>query len=400
MAGAFNKLSATAIKAGLPDGWHSDGGGLYLLVDSAPRWVFRYRWKAPGSSGTGKRRHMGLGPLRDVTLAQARAKAAKARELLRERRDPLETRDAGAVNPTTFGQVADGYIDAMAPQFRNAKHLWQWRQTLGDDYCRALRARPVSEVSTEDVLAVITPIWLTKAETAARLRGRIERVLDAARAKGLRSGENPARWRGHMDHLLPRRQKLQRGHHAALLRDGVAALIEELRARKTVASLCLEFTILTAARTGEAIGARWEEIDGDLWTVPAERMKAKRAHRVPLSRRAIEVLDILRPAGSVWCFPGQRRGHHISNMAMLVLLRKAGLAVTVHGFRSTFRDWAGDCTAFPREIIEAALAHVVGDSTEAAYRRGDALERRRELMEAWARFCEPMVADNVVRLRG
>jgi integrase len=399
--GAINKLTASKLPK-LGPGRHGDGGGLYLDVDRyGRRWVFRYRWRAPGEAGEGKRREMGLGPLRDVSLAQARVMAGKARELLRMRRDPVEARSRGeALDKPSFGSVADEYMAAMAPQFRNAKHIWQWRQTLGDAYCRSLRARPIDEIETADVLAVLQPIWLAKMETAARLRGRIERVLDAAKARGLRSGENPARWRGHLDHLLPRRQKLQRGHHRALPVGEMAEFVARLRERQTTAAWCLEFVILTACRTGEAIGARWEEIDGDVWTIPAERMKAKRAHRVPLSRRAVSILEVMRQHGSEWVFPGQHLRRHLSNMAMLVMLRDMGSSVTVHGFRSTFRDWAGDHTSFPREIIETALAHAVGSATEAAYRRGDALERRRDLMEAWAGYCEPEQASNVVRLRG
>ena len=393
MARGINKLGSRWVQSVTKPGRYSDGGGLYLVVDAhGKRWVFMY-------VRGGRRTEMGLGPLRDVPLAKARELALQARQVLLAGGSPREAR-RDVLAPPTFGQAADSYIDAMSPQFKNAKHLWQWRQTLGDGYCRSLRARPVDAVTTEDVLAVLSPIWLTKAETAARLRGRIERVLDAARAKGQRSGENPARWKGHLKLLLPARQELQRGHHAALPATEVPGMIERLRARDTVAATCLEFTILTVARTGEAIHLRWDEIDGDLWTIPASRMKAKRPHRVPLSRRALAILDEMLPLDSEWVFPGQKRGRPLSNMAMLVLLRDMDLAVTVHGFRSTFRDWAGDHTRFPREVIEAALAHTVGSDTERAYRRGDALDRRRELLEAWASYCEPSVAGNVVRLRG
>lgn len=401
MAGAINKLTSAKVAGKLAPGRYGDGGGLYLDVDTyGKRWVFRYRWREPGAEGPGRHREMGLGPLRDVTLAQARQKAAQAREQLRARQDPIKARESAPAAHVSFGDMADRYIDAMAPTFRNAKHLWQWKQTLGDAYCASLRPIPVDRVETSHVLAVLTPIWIIKAETADRLRGRIERVLDAAKAQGLRSGENPARWRGHLNHLLPARKKLARGHFAALPRQDVPALIARLRSRRTVAAWCLEFVILTAARTGEAIGMRWEELDGDVWTIPAERMKAKRPHRVPLSGRALEILQAMREHGSQWVFPGQHRRKHLSNMAMLVMLRDLDVPVTVHGFRSTFRDWAGDCTSYPKEIIETCLAHVVGDATEAAYRRGDALERRRELMEAWAQFCEPEQTGNVVRLRG
>jgi integrase len=399
--GAINKLTAAALRSELANGWHSDGGGLYLFVDGpAPRWVFRYRWKATGEAGAGKRRHMGLGPLRDVTLAQARAKAAACRDLLRQRKDPMEVRDASGITAPTFGKVADDYIRSMEPTFRNRKHREQWWMTLGDAYCKDLRAVPIDRVVVAHVLAVLSPIWLTKAETASRIRGRIERVIDSATARGQRAGDNPARWKGHLSHLLPTRRQLQRGHYAAMPRDEIAAFVGRLRAWNTVSSYALEFAILTAGRTGEVIGARWEEIAGDVWIIPGSRMKSRREHRVPLCRRALAILERMRVHGTVWCFPGQKHGQHISNMTMLKLLRDMGVVATVHGFRSTFRDWAGDCTSYPREIIEAALAHSVGDKTEAAYRRGDALDRRRALMAAWEMFCEPEAAANVIRLRG
>lgn len=391
MPQGINRLSPKRVASIKDHGRHADGGGLYLVVDQyGKRWAFLY-------TRAGRRAELGLGPLRDVGLAEARELAAAARGALRKGLDP---RSARATRVPTFGECADAYLSSMAPQFKNQKHLWQWGQTLGDAYCRAIRSKPVDQITTEDVLGVLSPIWVAKNETAARLRGRIERVLDAARAKGHRSGENPARWRGHLDHLLPRRQKLQRGHHRAIPASEVPELIRRLRETDTVAAACLEWCILTACRTGEAIGARWDEVDGDLWTIPAARMKAKRPHRVPLTPRCIAILDELRQMGSEWVFPGQRRGRPLSNMAMLELLRRLEVDATTHGFRSTFRDWAGDHTSFPREIIEAALAHVVGSETERAYRRGDALERRRDLMAAWAGFCEPAAAPNVVRLRG
>lgn len=391
MTSGLHRLSPKRVQSVKDHGRHADGGGLYLVVDQyGKRWVFMW-------VRAGRRSEMGLGPVRDVTLAEAREMAAAARGALRKGSDPRSARKS---RPPTFGECADSFLKAMAPQFKNAKHLWQWGQTLGDAYCGAIRSKPVDQITTEDVLAVLMPVWSAKNETAARLRGRIERVLDAARAKGQRSGENPARWRGHLDHLLPRRQKLQRGHHRAIPASEVPDLIRRLREVDTVAAVCLEWCILTACRTGEAIGARWEEIDGDLWTIPAERMKAKRPHRVPLTPRCLTILDELRQMGSVWVFPGQRRGKPLSNMAMLELLRRLSVDATTHGFRSTFRDWAGDHTSFPREIIEAALAHTVGSETERAYRRGDALERRRDLMAAWASYCEPASPANVVRLRG
>jgi len=258
------------------------------------------------------------------------------------------------------------------------------------NYAAPLRSKPINEIGTDDVLGVLTPLWQSKSETTSRLRGRIERVLDAARAKGLRSGENPARWRGHLDHLLPKRHKLTRGHHAAMPYVDVPAFMVDLRGREAVAALALEFLILTAARSSEVMGAVWSEIDRDakIWTIPASRMKAGREHRVPLTAQALAILDgIEKVRTSDYVFPGQKCGRPLSVLALAMRLRRMKVEnATVHGFRSSFWDWAGERTAFPREVAEAALAHVVGDETERAYRRGDALEKRRKLMEAWAGF--------------
>ena len=270
-------------------------------------------------------------------------------------------------------------------------------------YCAPLRSRPVDEIDTAAVLEVLKPLWAKVPETASRLRGRIETVLDAARARDLigQHEANPARWRGHLDKLLPKRQKLTRGHHAAMPFAGVPKFLANLRKRDAVAALALEFTILTAARTNETLGARWDEIElkQGIWTVPAARMKGGRAHRVPLSNRALAVLKQLDAARTgEYVFPGQRPGRPLSSMAMEMILRRMKVeGVTVHGFRSSFRDWHGEVSTFPREIAEAALAHVAGDQTERAYRRGDALEKRRKLMEAWAIYCEPKMG-NVVSI--
>jgi integrase len=283
--------------------------------------------------------------------------------------------------------------------FRNEKHKAQWKSTLAT-YAAPLKDKPVDTIGTDDVLAVLKPIWTTKPETASRVRGRIEKVLDAAKAKGFRQGENPARWRGHLDHLLPRQSKLARRHHAAMPYERVAAFIGELRQRESVAAPALEFCILTAARTGEVLGARWSEIDLDkrVWTLPPDRMKAGREHRVPLSDRAMSILRKLQEAKSGdFVFPGQVRNKPLSNVAMdMVIRRLKPENVTVHGFRSSFRDWAGNVSSFPREIVETALAHVIGDKAEQAYRRSDALDKRRKLMEAWAAYCEPKAPNNVV----
>lgn len=400
MGRTLHKLIKRRIDGDLAPGRYGDGGGLYLDVDTyGRRWMFVFRWKRPGVRGPGKPREMGLGSLSVVSLADARQLAQEARTLLARRIDPIEARRSGSQSEITFGQLADDYVDAMEPQFRNAKHVAQWRSTLSDTYCKRLRSRPVDAVSVDDVLAVLRPIWSTTPETASRLRGRIERVLDSARARGLRSGENPARWRGHLDHLLPRRKGLVRGHHAAMPFADLPSFMSEVRASESMSALALEFTILTAARTGETIGAMWSEIKDDVWIIPAERMKAKREHRVPLTARVVEILATTRQRGSEWCFPGHDRRKPLSNMAMLELVRGLRPGLTVHGFRSTFRDWAGDATGFPRDLVELALAHAIEDRTEAAYRRSDALDRRRKLMEAWARYCLPAVG-NVVKLRG
>ncbi|MBB3770999.1 integrase [Angulomicrobium tetraedrale] len=398
MAREVNKLSTRGVLALRKPGRHSDGGGLYLVVDpsGAKRWLFLFRWQ-------GKLKEMGLGGLTSVSLSVARDAAADARRLVAAGLNPIEQRRAAeaAASVVTFGDFSDQMIDDIESGFRNEKHRWQWRHTL-EVYAASLRPIAIAGVNTEHVLKVLQPLWQTKQETASRLRGRIERVLDAGRAKGLRAGENPARWRGHLDSLLPRRKKLQRGHHPAMPYAEVPAFITELRKREALSALMLEFTILTAARSGEVIAATWGEIDrkAKIWTVPPERMKAGKEHRVPLSERALEILDrvelLRREDGYV--FPGPRKGKPHSNMAMLALLQKRMdmESITVHGFRSSFRDWAGELTTFPREVAEAALAHVVGDEVERAYRRGDALEKRRKLMDAWAKFIGTTPAANVV----
>lgn len=398
MALALNKLSARGVTAITKPGRHGDGGGLYLVVDKsgAKRWVFLYRRE-------GTLREMGLGGLKSVSLARARELAAEARVNLQAGIDPITAKNNAPVAVPTFGEEADDFIDAMGPQFRNAKHLDQWKMTL-KVYAAPLRSKRVDQISTADVLEVLKPIWLTKPETAARLRGRIERVLDAAKAKGHRSGQNPALWRGHLDNLLPKRRKLSRGHHAAMPYERVPAFVADLRERDAMAARALEFTILTAARTGETFGATWREIDLEaaIWTIPRERMKAGREHRVPLTARAVQILTELSELSTgpdAYVFPGQKKGRPLSVMAMDMILRRMDIEFTVHGFRSSFRDWAGEETSFPREVAEAALAHVVGDETERAYRRGDALEKRRKLMIAWANYCEPKKPGNVLELK-
>lgn len=398
MAREINKLSALAVKALATPGRHGDGGGLYLVVDrgGAKRWAFIYR-----DRHTKKLREMGLGGLRSVTLARAREKAAAARATLAAGKDPLtEKVEVDGAKVPTFGEVADQLIESLEPSWRNAKHAAQWRSTL-KIHCEPIRELPVDAVTSELVLRVLQPIWQRIPETAGRVRGRIEMVLDAAKAKGHRQGENPARWRGHLDKLLPARRKLVRGHQPAMPFEHVSAFVGDLRKREAIAARALEWVILTAARTGEAIGALWSEIDRErgVWTIPGfdlqtgRRMKGGRQHQVPLSPRCMEILAEMEKFGTTGLvFPGQNPDEPLSDMALLMLLRRMGMRhATVHGFRSTFRDWCGECTNFPRDVAELALAHVVGDQTEAAYRRATALEKRRKLMEAWAAYCEPKV---------
>jgi integrase len=391
------KLTARAAATTKP-GRHGDGRGLWLVVShsGARKWVFRF-------THCGRVTEMGLGNAA-VSLAHAREKAAVARKLVAAGVNPIEARREAeriAAGKPTFGQCADALLAAKASEWRNEKHRQQWKMTL-ETYAAPLRSRPVNEIDTEAVLGVLQPLWRTTPETASRLRGRIEAVLDAARAKGhiARNEANPARWRGHLDKLLPKRQKLTRGHHAAMAFDGVPEFIGQLREREATAAMALEFAILTAARSGEVLGARWAEMDmvAKVWTVPAARMKAGCEHRVPLSCRALAILDVL-AKGKVgeFIFAGQTAGKPLSGMAMEMVLRRMKVGgVTVHGFRSAFRDWCGEATSFPRELAEAALAHAAGDATERAYRRGDALEKRRKLMEAWAGFCEPRAAGSKV----
>ena len=349
MKGKLTDRKVQTAKAGK----YADGGNLYLKVaeSGARKWVFRFQWQ-------GRAKERGLGSASDVPLAEARARAAAARLLLAQGVNPIEAarRENGV---PTFGEMADEVCNTLAAGFRNEKHRAQWKTTL-QTHGAALRSIRVDSIDTFDVLAVLKPIWRSKGETASRLRGRIEKVLDAAKARGFRSSENPARWRGHLDHLLPARQRLRRGHHAALPYIQVPAFLGELRDRQAVAALALEFLILTAARSGEVKGAVWSEIDlrNRVWNIPGERMKAARPHSVPLCGRAVEILETVRPMQtSEYVFPGQKPAQPLSSMAFAMLLRRVGKDVTTHGFRSSFRDWAGNETSFPRELAEHALAH-------------------------------------------
>ena len=387
MAKTVNRLTDRKVKSLKDPGLHADGNGLYLRVDAggAKRWTLIFQWR-------GARKEMGLGGYQTVSLSDAREAALAARKLVQEGVNPIEARKVSAAsdNVKTFGCVADDLVDDLKAGWRNPKHAAQWTMTLRDYV--TFRDKPVELVDTEDVLASLKPLWHTVPDTANRLRGRIERVLDAAKAKGLRSGENPARWRGHLMHLLPAPKKLERGHHAALAYGDAPAFYQRVKARPALAAQALQLTMLTACRSGEALNATWGEIDLEVgvWTIPAARMKAGQEHRVPLADAATALLKSLRPeqpASADWIFPGVKDGRPLSNMAMEMLLRRLERRdITVHGFRSTFSDWAHDTTAFASETIEQSLAHVVGSAVLRAYRRGNAFDKRRELMVAWADY--------------
>jgi integrase len=394
MARASNRLSAVEVKNAIEKGMHHDGGGLYLQVSAggAKSWIFRFMLD-------GRAREMGLGPLHTIPLAEARKRAAECRKMRLDGMDPIEARSTQrgqkkleAAKAMTFDACAAAYIDAHKAGWQNAKHREQWPNTLNTYASPVFGSVPVQAVDVGLVMRALEPIWQTKPETASRLRGRIEAVLDWATAREYRKGENPARWRGHLDKLLPARSKVRKvEHHPALPYDELADFVVELRRQEGIAARALEFLILTAARTGEVIGARWDEVDLEekIWVVPAARMKAGREHRVPLSAAAVAILEEMKQIReSDFVFPGGKKGKPLSNMAMLAVLKRMDRGeLTAHGFRSSFRDWAAERTNFPHEVAEMALAHTVGDKVEAAYRRGDLFQKRRQIMEAWARFC-------------
>ena len=412
-----NALTALKIKKLTRPGLYADGAGLCLQVQPGPTkaWVFRYMLDR-------KPHKMGLGPLALVPLVEAREKALTARRLLLAGIDPLEARAgeranaaAEALRAITFKQCAERFVADHRPSWKNEKHADQWGSTIATYAEPIIGALTVQAIDTGAVMRVLeqerldknkkpTPLWQLRPETAYRLRGRIEQILDWATARGYRTGENPARWRGHIDKLLPGRSKIaRRKHHPALPYFEIGSFIATLRERKAIASKALEFTILTAARTGEVIGARRPEFDlqNRMWIVPSARMKSGRDHRVPLSERALEIISSL-PAEGEFVFAGRQPETSLSNMAMLETLKDMGRSdITVHGFRSTFRDWGSEMTAYPHEVLEMALAHVVDDKVEAAYRRGDLLEKRRRLMTEWANFClTPSSTAQVLSIRG
>jgi integrase len=396
MARQTERLSALKVEKTNKPGMYADGGGLYLRVTpaGAKNWVLRYMLDS-------RPRWMGLGPFALYGLQEARARALDARRKRHDGIDPIEARRAeraqqrlDAAKAITFEQCAETYIASHRAGWRNEKHKYQWSATLSSYAYPVIGVLAVQAVDTGLVLKVLEPIWAAKPETAGRLRQRMESILDFARVRGYRDGENPARWRGHLDKLLPARSKVRAvEHHAALPYTQLPGLLMGLREREAVSARALEFLILTAGRTAEVIGARWNEIDllDKIWTVPAGRMKSARPHRVPLSSRAIAILQEVQEApesDNGFVFPGPRPGKPLSNVAFLRLLGRMGLHnLTVHGFRSSFRDWAAERTNYPNHVVEMALAHAVSDKVEAAYRRGDLFEKRRRLMAQWAAFC-------------
>jgi integrase len=381
-----NALTALAVKNAKGSGRLADGGGLYLsLSGGGKRWTFIYRWN-------GKRREMGLGSASTVTLSAARTLASAARSDLAAGLDPVTARNTGRAiadpRASTFGTYAEAYIASVEGGWRNEKHRQQWRSSL-KMHAATLTNLDLNAISTDHVLAVLQPIWSDKPETASRVRGRIERILNAAKARGLRDRDaaNPAQWRGHLDILLPLRSKLSRGHHRALPYADLPVFMQQLLGRPAMAAKALRFLILCASRSGEVLGARWGEIEGGVWTVPGNRMKGGRPHTVPLSDAALMlVAGLERGKPTDYIFHGGEAERPMSNMCLAMLLRRMNVEVTAHGFRSSFKDWAANETNHADELSEEALAHTVGSAVRRAYRRGEALERRRQLMNDWAAY--------------
>lgn len=424
MGSGLNKLSAARVAKCSQPGYLIDGGGLYLQVavrtakrspekkrpateDVTKSWVFRYRDRA-----THKKVHeLGLGPFPDVSLDEARTRASELRRTLRGGNDPKAERDAKraekraeAAKGMTFDEAAAACIADKRSGWKNAKHADQWTNTIATYVSPMIGSLPVSVIDLPLIRKVLDPIWTSKNETASRVRQRMETVLAWATVSGFRTGENPARWRGHLDQLLQKPSKVQKEeHHPALPYAEIGEFMTALHGQTGIAALALEFTILTAARTGEVIAARWDELDQKklIWTVPAERMKAGKEHTIPLSARAAEIVKGLwKTREGEFVFPGGKADAPLSNMAMSANLKRMNRTdVTVHGFRSTFRDWAGEQTNFPREIIEHALAHQLKDKAEAAYSRSTMPEKRRKLMEAWAKYCATKESGAAAKVR-
>lgn len=405
MAKSIHRLSALTVRTVTRPGLHADGAGLYLQVGTrgSKSWLYRY-------TRNGRARTMGLGSVNAVTLAEARDLAENCRRALARGIDPIDARQEEhrrqrleAARVMTFKNCAEAYIQAHEAGWRNEKHAGQWNATLANYVYPVFGDLPVQVVDTALVIRVLEPIWRTKTETASRVRGRIEAVLDWATSRKYRQGDNPARWKGHMENLLPPRSKVRRVvHHPALPFEETGTFMAELRRQDGIAARGLEFQVLTAARTGEVIGARWGEFDlgKKVWTIPAERMKSGKQHRVPLSSAALAILEKMREVRqSDFVFPGAVSRKPLSSMAFLQLLKRMKRDdLTAHGFRSTFRDWAAERTGYPRDVVEMALAHTIRDRVEAAYRRGDLFEKRRRLMEDWAKYCaaSPAVTEGKV----
>jgi integrase len=404
-------LTAFAIAKIKCPGRYAVGNGVYLQItgEAGRSWVFRYEREYDGRR---RGRHVGLGPCELVSLAEARARGLELRRLLLNGVDPLDQKRASrqqalavAARQVTFRECAERYIASHETGWRNAVHRKQWRATLLADVYPMIGQLAVASVDTALVVKVLEAVWARKPQTAWRLRGRIESILDWAKARGYREGENPARWRGHLDHLLPHPSRVARvKHHATLPSAEVPGFMRAVRGHRGIVARALEFTVLTAARLGEVLGAHWSEIAGEVWTVPATRMKGGREHRVPLSGPAVRLLEAL-PRTSDHVFPGEHSGCRMPNNATWKFLRRMGRPdITVHGFRSSFRDWAAETTAHPNHVVEMALAHAVGNAVEAAYRRGDLFEKRRRLMEDWAKYCGTPIAretsGDVIALRG
>ena len=402
----INRLTAIKIKSLSKPGLHADGGGLYLrILDGGNKsWIFRYtRHK--------KAHQMGLGPLRDSTLAEARAEAEQCRKWLKAGIDPITHRKTGRAKQAaseakalTFKECAVAYIKAHSDKWNNAKHINQWENTLSTYVYPEFGALPVDAIDLSLVLKVLEPIWKTKTETASRLRARIERILDWAEVRGCREGSNPARWKGWLETQLPAPSEIQKVvHHEALPYEDMGTFMKALREKKTVSARSLEFTILTAARTEEVIAATWFEMDIDkgVWTRPWDRMKGKKEHRIPLSAEALAILEEMKAVStSDYVFPGREPKRPQSNMTMLQLAKRLwSKNLTVHGFRSTFRDWTAERTGYAREVAEMALAHTIENKVEAAYRRGDLFEKRRRMMRDWADYCSMSAGGGVVPLQ-
>jgi integrase len=405
--GTVKQLTALAISKIVKTGRYAVGDGAYLQVtgDTGRSWIFRYRDRR-----NGKPRHMGMGPCDLVTLAEAREKARTYRKLLLDGLDPLENKAAArqraaleAARARTFKDCAEQFIAAHRSSWRNKEHGRQWTATLQQYAFPVLGEMSVADVDTATVLKVIEPIWEKKTQTASRVRNRIELILDWATVRNYREGDNPARWRGHLDKLLPKPSKLRKvRHHPALPYVDLPAVMAALRQQEGVPARALEFLVLTAARTGEAVGARWDEIKEGVWTIPAGRMKGEREHRVPLSERALAILEGLPRGDSGFVFPSKNGKQLYDKILQRETLPSICTGATVHGLRSTFRDWAAETTAYPGDVVEAALAHSIESKVEAAYRRGDLFEKRRQLMTDWAAYCasKPRAgADLVVQTR-